>query len=434
MSDPGKISGAPSVLGTSGAQPRKLATTAAETTAENPWPVRLLSTKMKEYIARMSTVWVEGQIVELSRRAKSTFMTLRDTDVEMSLPVHVWSNVLDRLGTPPEKGAHVVVSVKADFWQKTGRLSMRANDIRPVGIGELLARIEALRRLLDSEGLFAPERKKKLPFLPSCVGLITGRDSDAMKDVLQNSERRWPAVQFEVREVAVQGADAVSQVMRALTELDADPAIDVIVIARGGGSMEDLLSFSNESLVRAVSRAATPIVSAIGHEADRPLLDEVADSRASTPTDAAKRVVPDVAEEFTGLANARAGLSRAVLGLVQREQERLDTIRSRPVLADPGSMMTAHDAEVRQLRERGQLAMTVRLNSESDRIEHFRAQVIALSPQKTLDRGYAVVQNDSGDVVRDPADVEVDDQLKIRVSAGSLRAKVTDTTERNDNE
>lgn len=433
MSEAGKISGAPSVLGsTSGAEPRQIAATAAETTAENPWPVRLLSTKMKEYIARMATVWVEGQIVEISRRAKSTFLTLRDTDVEMSLPVHVWSNVLDRLGTPPERGAHVVVSVKADFWQKTGRLSMRANDIRPVGIGELLARIEALRRMLDSEGLFALERKKKLPFLPSCIGLITGRNSDAMKDVLQNSRRRWPAVQFEVREVAVQGAEAVSQVTAALAELDNDSSVDVIVIARGGGSMEDLLPFSNETLVRAVAAASTPIVSAIGHEADRPLLDEVADSRASTPTDAAKRMVPDVAEELTGLANARVGLARAMSVLVRREQDRLDTIRSRPVMADPGSMMTAHNVEIRHLRQRGQLAMTVGLNAEADRVEHFRAQVRALSPQKTLDRGYAVVQNDAGDVVRDPADVEVDDRLKIRVSAGTLHATVT--TERNDNE
>lgn len=394
--------------------------------------MRLLSTKMKDYIARMATVWVEGQIVEISRRAKSTFLTLRDTDVEMSLPVHVWSNVLDRLGTPPERGAHVVVSVKADFWQKTGRLSMRANDIRPVGVGELLARIEALRRMLDSEGLFALERKKKLPFLPSCVGLITGRSSDAMKDVLQNSQRRWPAVRFEVREVAVQGTDAVSQVTRALAELDSNPAVDVIVIARGGGSMEDLLPFSNETLVRAAATATTPIVSAIGHEADRPLLDEVADSRASTPTDAAKRVVPDVAEELLGVANARAGLTRAMTILVQREQDRLDTIRTRPVMADPGSMITAHDTEIRQLRQRGQLAMTAGLNAEVDRVEHFRAQVRALSPQKTLDRGYAVVQNDAGDVIRDPADVEVDDPLKIRVSAGTLYAKVT--TERNDNE
>lgn len=432
MSEAGKISGAPSVLGSSGAEPRQIAATAAETTAENPWPVRLLSTKMKEYIARMATVWVEGQIVEISRRAKSTFLTLRDTDVEMSLPVHVWSNVLDRLGTPPERGAHVVVSVKADFWQKTGRLSMRANDIRPVGIGELLARIEALRRMLDSEGLFALERKKKLPFLPSCIGLITGRNSDAMKDVLQNSRRRWPAVQFEVREVAVQGAEAVSQVTAALAELDNDSSVDVIVIARGGGSMEDLLPFSNETLVRAVAAASTPIVSAIGHEADRPLLDEVADSRASTPTDAAKRMVPDVAEELTGLANARVGLARAMSVLVRREQDRLDTIRSRPVMADPGSMMTAHNVEIRHLRQRGQLAMTVGLNAEADRVEHFRAQVRALSPQKTLDRGYAVVQNDAGDVVRDPADVEVDDRLKIRVSAGTLHATVT--TERNDNE
>lgn len=434
MSDTDNISGTPSVLGSSGTSARQLAATAAETTADNPWPLRLLSSKMKEYIARMATVWVEGQIVEMNRRAKVTFLVLRDTDVEMSLPVHIWSNVLDRTTAPLEKGAHVVVSLKADFWTKSGRMSMRANDIRPVGIGDLLARIEALRRMLDAEGLFAAERKKKLPFLPTCIGLITGRESDAMKDVLRNSRRRWPAVQFDVREVPVQGAQAVDQVVSTLTELDDNPNIDVIVVARGGGSMEDLLPFSNETLVRAVSSATTPVVSAVGHEADRPLLDEVADVRASTPTDAAKHLVPEVAEELAGLERARAALSQAMDGYIRREQDRLDTVRTRPALADPMSLVSPHLVEVSQLRDRAQRAMAVGLDAESDRIGHFRAQVRALSPQKTLDRGYAVVQSASGDVVRDPAEVDIDDAVKIRVSGGSLAATIIDNSERNDHE
>ncbi|WGW10650.1 exodeoxyribonuclease VII large subunit [Saxibacter everestensis] len=419
-----KITGAPSTLGSApDATQVELASTAAETTAENPWPLRLLAVKMKDYIAKMSPVWIEGQVVQFSQRDRSSFLTLRDTDVEMSLPVHVWGTVLDRLSAPLEQGARVVVNVKADFWPKNGRLSMKANDIRAVGIGELLARIEQLRQQLGNEGLFAAELKKPLPFLPQRVGLITGRNSDAMKDVLKNSRRRWPAVEFEVREVAVQGPEAVPQVTKALAELDAMPAIDVIVIARGGGSMEDLLPFSNETMVRAAAAAVTPLISAIGHEADRPLLDEVADFRASTPTDAAKHLVPDVAEEMAGLAKARASLTRAMINRIQQEQHRLDAVRSRPVLAEPQVMVAARAAEVMALRDRALRAMHSGLRSAGDRIEHLRAQVRALSPQQTLDRGYAVVQTTDG-ILRNADDASAGDSLKIRLAAGGLRATV----------
>ncbi|MCM1014139.1 MULTISPECIES: exodeoxyribonuclease VII large subunit [unclassified Brevibacterium] len=419
-----RISGTPGTLGES-VDPQELPATAAETTAENPWPLSVLSNKMKSYIDRMSSVWIEGQVVELNHRGKASYLTLRDTDVEMSLPVQIWKNVLDRTGAQLSEGSHVVANLKADFWTKTGRLTMRANDIRAVGLGELLARLERLKKQLAAEGLFDPNRKKRLPFLPNRIGLITGRDSDAQKDVVRNVHLRWPAAEFEIRNTAVQGPDAVPGVMKNLAELDADPSIDVIVIARGGGSMEDLLPFSNEALVRAVSNAQTPVVSAIGHEADRPILDEVADLRASTPTDAAKRIVPDVAEEAMGILNARAMLDSAVNRIIDREQEMLTAVRSRPVLAEPQTIVDAREDELLMLRRRSLQAMFGQLNQGQNEINHLRSQARSLSPLRTLERGYAVVQTDSGQAVRDADEVHTGSTVHIRVARGRFDAEVT---------
>ncbi|WP_026550616.1 exodeoxyribonuclease VII large subunit [Arthrobacter sp. Br18] len=399
--------------------------TAAETSAESPWPLHVLSEKLKAHIERAPAAWIEGQVIELNRRANMCFITLRDVNAEVSLSLTVFSSVLDRLPLPLERGSRVVAQLKPDFWVKTGRLSMQTRDIRPVGLGDLLARIERLRQLLAGEGLFSPQRKRPLPLLPHRIGLITGRGSDAMKDVLQNASRRWPAVEFEIREVAVQGGSCVAQVTAALAELDALEDVDVIIIARGGGALEDLLPFSSEEMVRAVAAATTPVVSAIGHEADRPLLDEVADLRASTPTDAAKRVVPDVAEELQRIGRARASLERAVGTLVGRETERLAHLRSRPSLARPEGMIDVREADVARLRERTHRSAVAAVDRESDSVRHLRAQVRALSPQKTLDRGYAVVQLHDGSVVREAASVEPGDQVQVRVAAGTFSAEVT---------
>ncbi len=404
------------------AVPTSLPKTAAETSPENPWPLQLLSRNLKSYIDRAPATWVEGQIIELNKRANASYITLRDVDAEISLSLTVWSTVMNRLELPLERGARVVAQVKPDFWVKTGRLSMQTRDIRPVGIGDLLARIERLRQSLAAEGLFREDRKLPLPLLPGRIGLITGRNSDAMKDVIRNASLRWPAVAFEVREVAVQGVNAVAEVTRALAQLDAMPEVDVIVIARGGGSLEDLLPFSHEDLVRAVSAAQTPVVSAIGHEADRPLLDEVADLRASTPTDAAKRIVPDVGEELQRIGAARAQLRRIVELTVGRETERLNHIRSRPVMAAPQTMVDVRQQDLTRLRERALSRITAEVRRDTDRIAYLRAQVRALSPQNTLDRGYAVVQLADGSVVRDAAAVPDAAHLRIRVAEGELAA------------
>ncbi|MCQ1945517.1 exodeoxyribonuclease VII large subunit [Arthrobacter sp. zg-Y1116] len=399
-----------------------LPATAAQTTPENPWPLALLSKNLKSYIDRAPATWVEGQVIELNRRANASYITLRDVDAEVSLSLTAWSTVMNRLELPLERGARVVALVKPDFWVKTGRLSMQTRDIRPVGLGDLLARIERLRHALAAEGLFREDRKLPLPLLPGRIGLITGRNSDAMKDVMRNAALRWPAVEFEVREVAVQGVNAVAEVSRALAELDAMPEVDVIIIARGGGSLEDLLAFSHEDLVRAVSAAQTPVVSAIGHEADRPLLDDVADLRASTPTDAAKRVVPDVGEELARIRQSRQQLRRVLNTLVGRETDRLNHIRSRPALAAPQSMVERRQEEISRLRSRAMSAITAEVRRDADRIGHLRAQVRALSPQNTLDRGYAVVQLQDGSVVRDAGTVPAAAQLRIRVAVGELTA------------
>ena len=415
--------------------------TAAETSPENPWPLQLLSQKLKAHIERAPSVWVEGQVIELNRRGTNAFLTLRDVDAEISLPASVWTKLLDRQATPLERGSRVVALLKAEFWVKTGRLNMAVKDIRPVGLGDLLARIERLRQALGAEGLFADARKKPLPLLPHRIGLITGRDSDAKKDILRNAALRWPAVEFEIREVAVQGNTAVSQMIAALKELDEAPQVDVIVIARGGGALEDLLPFSSEELVRAVSRAATPVVSAIGHEADRPILDDVADLRASTPTDAAKRIVPDVVEELFRVRQSRDRLRSYVTRLVERESERLGSLRSRPALAAPEVLLTSRHEDIERLRNRSGSSIDVALARAADGLVHLTAQVRALSPQKTLDRGYAVVQlalnGDGGksgetrgrEIVRHPSQAPAEAELSVRVAGGRFTAVSTGGSE-----
>ncbi|WP_432502979.1 exodeoxyribonuclease VII large subunit [Kineococcus arenarius] len=415
------------------AEPPRRPGTAGETSAEHPWPVRLLASKIDAYVARMPWTWVEGQVVQVSDRpgAHVVFVTLRDTDTDMSLPVTLTRRVLSRLrDVLPDglrHGARVVVHAKPEFYAKRGSLSLAADDVRPVGVGELLARLEHLKRVLAAEGLFDAERKKPLPFLPRVVGLVCGRASAAERDVVDNARLRWPAVRFEVREVAVQGPAAVTEVSAALRELDALEEVDVVVVARGGGSVEDLLPFSNEALVRAVAAVRTPVVSAIGHEVDSPLLDLVADVRASTPTDAARRVVPDVAEELAGVAQLRSRARRAVAARVERERSGLLALRSRPVLAAPHVLVDGPAAEVGRLRERTRRALAGRLDRAAVEVEHLRASVRALSPRSTLLRGYAVVRavgaDGSARVVRDPADAPAGTALRVRLADGELTAR-----------
>ncbi|HEX6498400.1 MAG TPA: exodeoxyribonuclease VII large subunit [Micromonosporaceae bacterium] len=396
--------------------------------AENPWPVRVVSQKIAAWIAKLGWVWVDGQVAQITRRpgTSTVFITLRDPSADLSLTVTTSRDVLD-LGAPGlTDGARVVLHAKPEFYAARGTLSLRADEVRQVGIGELLARIERLKKLLAAEGLFAAERKRRPPFLPNRIGVITGRASAAERDVLTNARRRWPAVEFRVVNVAVQGPTAVPQMLDALRALDADPEVDVIVIARGGGSTEDLLPFSDEALCRAVFACRTPVVSAIGHETDTPLLDFVADVRASTPTDAAKRLVPDLAEEVRLIRLARQRLDRAVTGLLDREQHRLDAVRTRPALAQPETLLRQRAEQVTALRDRADRCVRHRLERADTELHHTLARLRALSPAATLERGYAIVQRADGVVVRDADQVKPGEAVRIRVARGELSATVDD--------
>ncbi len=283
-----------------------------ETSEDSPVPVRTVLRLVGDWIGRLGKVWIEGQIAELNRRGGTVFLTLRDPVASVSARVICTAAVLDATSPAPGVGARVVIWAKPEFNSGRGSFALTATQIKAVGIGELLARLERLRTALAAEGLFAAERKRRLPFLPGTIGLICGRDSAAERDVLRNAARRWPAVRFRVEQVAVQGPHATEEIIWALQRLDADPGVDVIIITRGGGSAEDLLPFSDEDLVRAVAGSVTPVISAIGHEQDVPLLDLVADVRASTPTDAARRAVPDVAEQLELIGQLRSRAQRSV--------------------------------------------------------------------------------------------------------------------------
>ncbi|WP_304453512.1 exodeoxyribonuclease VII large subunit [Nocardiopsis sp. YSL2] len=397
-----------------------------ESSAEAPQPVRVVLNAVGQWIGRLGRIWVEGQIAELNRRGRMAYITLRDPVANVSVRVVCQTTVLDAQSPPPEAGARVVVHAKPDFYEVRGTFSLRALEIRHVGLGELLARLEQLRRTLSAEGLFEAARKRPLPFLPSTVGLVCGRDSAAERDVLENGRRRWPAVRFEVRPVAVQGDRAVREVMEALKDLDARPEVDVIIVARGGGSLEDLLPFSDEALVRAVAEAGTPVVSAIGHEQDAPLLDYVADVRASTPTDAAKKTIPDVGEQMELVRQLRDRARRVLQGAVDRELSWLQGVRSRPALADPVREIDRLTEQVVDLRDRARRSLTVALDRSADGLAHTRARLHALSPATTLARGYAIVQREDGSVVRSAAEPDVGEELRIRFTGDSLTATVAD--------
>ena len=400
---------------------------AQPSTPEHPWSVAFVSGKIQGWIERLGSVWVEGEVLRYQRRpsAGMQYLTLRDLKQDASIDVTVFTKVIDASGIQIEPGSRILVYAKPSYYTGRGSLSLRASELRAIGIGELLAQIERLKQLLAAEGLFSELSKRPLPFLPNAIGLITGRNSDAMHDVINNSRLRWPEVQFVIREVAVQGAAAVPEVMSALAELDLLPQVEVIVIARGGGGFEEvLLPFSNESLIRAVYAARTPVVSAIGHERDNPLLDYVADLRASTPTDAAKRIVPDTAELRAEIIDARHSLYRSITNLLERQQHELDEIRSRPVLANPVGLIDNRSMELQHITETLRHKVATQIMAASNDISAQTAKVRALSPLSTMQRGFAIVQRADGAIVNSYTDAPAGTMLLIKLSDGTLVANV----------
>ncbi|MGK5549259.1 exodeoxyribonuclease VII large subunit [Streptomyces sp. URMC 127] len=398
---------------------------ALNTSPEAPVPVGQVSRLIGGWIDRLGAVWVEGQITQISRRpgAGVVFLTLRDPAHDISLSVTCYRAVFDRVSGIVAEGARVVVHAKPEWYAPRGQLSLRAAEIRAVGVGELLARLEQLKKSLAAEGLFAADRKRPLPFLPQLIGLVCGRASAAERDVLENARHRWPAVRFEIRNVPVQGVHAVPRVIEAVEELDKAPDVDVIIVARGGGSVEDLLPFSDERLVRSVAACRTPVVSAIGHEPDSPLLDLVADLRASTPTDAAKRVVPDVGEELARVRQLRERALRCVTAHLDREERGLASVRARPCVQRPQRMVEEREAQVGALTDRARRTLGHLLDRADSELSHTRARVVALSPAATLRRGYAVLQHADGSVVRDAAEVTAEEELRARVAEGEFTVR-----------
>jgi exodeoxyribonuclease VII large subunit len=392
--------------------------------AETPLPLRRVSQAIAEWIGRLGEIWVEGQVAQVTLRpgVSTCFLTLRDTDANISMQVTVARSVLTE---PLNEGARVVLRARPDFYAERGQLSLRATAIKQVGLGELLARIERLKKLLAAEGVFDARHKRPLPFLPRSIGLITGRASAAERDVIENARRRMPGTHFTVVNAATQGNAAVTEIIDALVRLDADTEVDVIVIARGGGSVEDLLPFSNEALIRAVAACRTPVVSAIGHETDQPLLDLVADLAASTPTDAAKRIVPDLAEELRFVDDARQRVRRSIHRRLDSEAELMSGLPER-LRRTVRSRLEAEQAEVHRATRRSRDRLSTLLELAEAEAEQLLARVVSLSPQAVLNRGYAVLWDANGTLVRDADEVIPGNALRVRVAHGEFTVAVTE--------
>lgn len=395
---------------------------------EQPFQVQFIAQAIHDWVAQLGTAWIEGELTSYDIRGGHAYAKIRDLNADASLSIVMWRSVRERLTEQFNKGDRVIIQAKPDVWVKGGTLSLQVYDMRHAGLGNLLEQLERLRRQLAEEGLFAAEQKRRLPFLPGCIGLITGRESDAEKDVRRNAELRWPAVRFRTVYTRVQGDAAASEVTAAIRELDADPEVDVIIVARGGGDFLHLLPFSDETLVRTAAAATTPIVSAIGHEADRPLLDDVADLRASTPTDAAKRVVPDVAEQLDIVEQARSRIRRRVTERILQEQRGIEQLRSRPVLANPVWIVDQRGDELGRLAARGAELIDRHLRFAGDGIGALTHRLNALSPLGTLKRGYAIVERvDASEhtVVTETSQVAPGATLSIRVTDGRVDAITT---------
>lgn len=400
---------------------------------DQPQPLRVVLQQTKAWVERCGSVWVTGQLIELRRRsgAATQFLKLHDALADVAVSVTASTAVLDAAG-PLAEGMEVVALVRPTVWTRNGSLNFECTDLRSSGEGRLLAAIEQRKRKLQAEGLFDPARKRALPFLPRGVGLITGQGSAAERDVLQVARLRWPGVRFVVRHAVMQGQGCVEDVREALGVLDRDPSVDVIVVARGGGSVQDLLPFSDESLARGVFACRTPVISAIGHEPDTPIIDLVADVRAATPTDAAKRVVPDVANERAMASQAVQRLRGAMLRLIDREVQTVHALRSRPVLADPLGPLTVQSDRLDELRRRCRRAALVRLREDATWVEHTLSRVRALSPRATLLRGYAILSDADGLTIDSTAAVETGQVLRAMLADGTLHAQVTEVDRRED--
>ena len=388
-----------------------------------PTSVGRLNDTIRGFVEKWGFVWVEGEITSWNLRGGNVFGRLKDLGTDATISFRLWSKTLQRLPDDLKVGDRVIACVKADYFVKQGDFSFTVSAMRHLGLGDQLEKLERLRAQLRAEGLFDPARKRPVPFLPHVIGLVTGERSDAEKDIHRNAELRWPHVRFRTVHAAVQGERCVPETIAALKTLDADPEVDVIIIARGGGDPQHLLGFSDERLLRAVAAASTPVVSAIGHENDHPLLDDVADLRASTPTDAAKRVVPDVAEQRALVRQLRSRLATRLSMRVTHDIAQLEQLRSRPSLRSPETMLQSREHELFLLVSRGRDSIRRSMDAAGRRTDELRASLRALSPGATLARGYAIAHLPGGVIVRDAAQAPAGAQVVVTVGEGSFAAR-----------
>ena len=388
-----------------------------------PYSVLEFNEKVHQAINKWPTARIEGELVKFKIGPSGhAYPQLRDTNGGAVLDLTIWRSVTAAFTETFNDSDKVIVTGKLNFYQPGGKLSLNVTSMRKVGLGDLLAQLEALRAKLRAEGVIDPSKAQPLPFLPRKIGLITAQNSDAEKDVIKNVLERFPAAVFETAYVPVQGDSCPAAVVEAIAKLDVIEDVDVIIITRGGGAFLDLIGFSDERVVRAAAAAKTPIVSAIGHEADRPILDDVADYRASTPTDAAKNVVPDVSEENYRIDEVVSRIVQRIGHYVSTQADFLSQVLSRPMMTNPYVFLTEKQQDLeRTLDElRGEISVTI----DRESAEHLSREGIlrSLSPQSTLDRGYSVVRDKAGVLVSDGSKVKAGTKLNIRLAKGEIEA------------
>jgi len=390
---------------------------------DHPFTVQQLSERVSNAVKGWGNAWVEGEIIKFQAKAGGhAYPQLRDLATGSTISLVIFNGVLVSSGEEFKDGDRVLVSGNMDYYVARGTLSLKVSSIKKVGLGVLMAEIEARRAKIYAEGLADPSKKKKLPFLPGVIGLITAENSDAEKDVRQNILLRWPEAVIKMANVSVQGEECAPSVIAALKKMDADPEVEVIIITRGGGGFLDLVGFSDEALVRAVAGCETPVISAIGHENDRPIIDDVADLRASTPTDAAKRVVPDVLDERRKISDSLERMKSIIGSYLGHQVTLIQQIRQHPLLKDPHAYLIQRTDDL--TRALGELRddFDYKLDKQSTDLSNKKNLLRSLSPQSTLDRGYAVVRDVDGKVITDPKMAKSGTLLKLRVAKGDLDA------------
>jgi len=383
-----------------------------------------------QWLGRLPTIWIEGEVTELRRHERwaSVFFTLKDPADGSCVGVTMARGRFDALRLDLADGERVHVFGRPELYEQRAEFKLRALTVERFGVGAHLAALERLKTRLAAEGLFAEDRKRPLPFLPRRIGVVTGNDAAAKRDVVTTIRTRFPPASLLVAETYVQGPRAAGEIVSAITALAEAPDVDVVVLTRGGGSFEDLLAFSDERVVRAVAHCPVPVVSAVGHEQDTPLCDLAADVRASTPTAAGKLVVPELTELCDRLDRAREALARSVRRSLERDRQQLARSAER-LRAGPRVAVEREGVRLERAHERLRRAPALAVERKRAALENTAAKLAALSPLQTLRRGYAIVRTEQGEVVASTEDVSTGGRVDVTLAEGGFAARVEEVTE-----